>query len=286
MITTVFSRASGFFTSANGNLGVLGKIRMQSARIKVIVVDDEPLAITRVARLLAKEPDVRIIAECGDGLTAISMINEHQPDLIFLDVQMPEVSGFDVLRQINAEEDDYAPAVVFVTAYDQFTIQAFDFSAVDYLLKPFGEERFRRAVSRARQRLESKSGNYLDESLKRLLDRLKPNNGFLERLIVNHKDRLIIVPIKDVDWVETYGNYLKIHSDGKTHLLRETMNNLVGRMDPEKFLRIHRSTLVNLERIKELQPMFGGQYTVVLRDGTELTLSRNYRKSVLDLFDI
>jgi two-component system LytT family response regulator len=199
---------------------------------------------------------------------------------------MPEVSGFDVLRDINSVEDEYAPTVIFVTAYDQYTIQAFDASAVDYLLKPFTEERFRQAVSRARQRIEAKTENRSNKQLAQLLDYLKSDKNFPERLIVNHKDRLIIVLIKDVDWIETYGNYLKIHTRGKTYLLRETMNNFSARIDPEKYLRIHRSTLINLERIKELQLIFGGQYAVVLHDGTKLTLSRNYRKTVLDIFQI
>lgn len=256
---------------------------MQAAKIKTIIVDDEPLARKRVSQLLKKEPDVEIIAECGDGRAAISAIKEQQPDLIFLDVQMPEVSGFDVLRELQT---DLAPAVIFVTAYDQFTVQAFDAHAVDYLLKPFGEERFRQAISRARQQIKAKTENHSDERFSLLLEHLKLNKGFLERLIVNHKNRLIIIPIGDVDWIETYGNYLKIHSGEKTYLVRETMNNLAARIDPAKFLRIHRSTLVNLDRIKELQPMFGGQYTIILLDGTELTLSRNYRKAVLDLFEI
>ncbi len=256
---------------------------MQAGKIKTIIIDDEPLARKRVAHLLKNEPDIEVTAECGDGLTAISAINQHSPDLIFLDVQMPEVNGFEVLRELDP---DSAPFVIFVTAYDQFTIQAFDAHAVDYLLKPFGEERFRQAVNRARQRIRPESLYQPDERLLRLLDHLNLNKGFLERLIVTHRDRLIIVPIDTVDWVETYGNYLKIHSGGKTYLIRETMNKLSARIDPKKFLRIHRSTLVNLDRIKELQPMFGGQYTIVLSDGAELTLSRNYRKSVLDLFEI
>lgn len=256
---------------------------MQSTKINTIIVDDEPLARKRILRLLAQETDVEIIAECGDGLAAISAINEHQPDLIFLDVQMPEISGFDVLSELDSQT---VPAVIFVTAYDQFTIQAFDAHAVDYLLKPFSEERFRQAVSRARQRLGTNCHVSTDKGLLNLLDHLKLTNSFLERLIINYKNRLIIVPVDDVEWVETYGNYLKIHTGGKTHLLRETMNNLTSRLNPEKFIRIHRSTLVNLDRIKELQPMFGGQYTVLMRDGTELTLSRNYRKYVLEKFEV
>ena len=256
---------------------------MQAIRIKAIIVDDEPLARERVIQLLSQESDVEIAAACADGLAAISAINEHHPDLIFLDVQMPEVSGFDVLRELDAET---MPAVIFVTAYDQYTIQAFDESAVDYLLKPFGEERFRQAVSRARQRLRPESENHYGERLLRLLDHFNLTRGFLERLIVSHNNRMILIPVNDVDWVDTYGNYLKIHTNARTYLLRETMENLASRVDPEKFLRIHRSTLVNLDRIKELQPMFGGQYTIVLHGGTELTLSRNYRKSVLEKFEV
>lgn len=256
---------------------------MQSTKTKVIVVDDEPLARERIAQLLSKEANLEIVAECGDGLAAISAINELQPDLMFLDVQMPELSGFDVLREIDAE---IMPAIIFVTAFDQYTVQAFDFSAADYLLKPFSEKRFRQAVSRARQHLELKSENNNGQRVSHLLDHFNSSKGFLERLIVSHKNRLILLPVNDVDWIESYGNYLKIHAGGKTYLLRKTMNDLAARMDPEKFIRIHRATLVNIERIKEFQPMFGGQYAVVLRDGTELTLSRNYRKPVLEKFEV
>ena len=252
-------------------------------RIKTIIVDDEPLARERISQLLSKESEIEIVAECGDGLAAISAINEHQTDLLFLDVQMPEVSGFDVLRELNEET---MPAVIFVTAFDQYTVKAFDAHAIDYLLKPFSEERFRQAISRAHQHLQPKSENNYGQHLSRLLDHFNLNKGFLERLIVSHKNRLILVPVHDVDWIESYGNYLKIHAGNKTYLLRQTMNELAARIDPEKIIRIHRATLVNVERIKEFQPMFGGLYTVVLRDGTELTLSRNYRKSVLGKFEV
>ncbi len=252
-------------------------------RVKTIIVDDEPLARERISQLLGKDSDFEIVSECADGLAAISAINECQPDLIFLDVEMPEISGFDVLRELDAER---MPAIVFVTAFDQYTIQAFDANAVDYLLKPFSEERFRQAVSRARQHLQLKSGNDYGQRLLRLFDHFSLNKGFLERLIVSHKNRLILIPVSDVDWIESYGNYLKIHTGDKTYLLRQTMKNLETRINPEKFLRIHRATLVNLDRIKELQPMFGRQYAVILRDDTELTLSRNYRKAVLEKFEV
>lgn len=253
-------------------------------KIKIIIIDDEPLARKRISQLLAKESDCEILAECGDGREAIAAIDRLKPDLIFLDVQMPEISGLEVLERIEAENG--APLVIFVTAFDQYTLQAFDFHAVDYLLKPFSEERFRKAVRRARELLASKNEQLFGGQIISLLNHFKANKNLLERIVVNYKNRLIIVPVRDIDWIETYGNYLKIHSVGKTYLLRETMNNLAARLNAEKFLRIHRSTLVNFDRIKELQPMFGGQYAVVLRDGTELTLSRNYRKSVLEMFEV
>jgi two-component system, LytTR family, response regulator len=257
---------------------------MTAGKIKTIIVDDEPLARKRVTRLLAAEPDIQIIAECGDGLAAISAIETHRPDLIFLDVEMPEISGFDVLRALDARQ---LRAVVFVTAFDRYTIQAFDAHAVDYLLKPFSEARFRQALSRARARLGHPEGeDHFAEQVVRLLDRLKPKTAFLERLIVGQNDRLILISVDDVDWVETYGNYLKLHAGAKTYLLRETMNNLAARVDPEKFPRIHRATLVNLDRVSELQPISGGQYAVVLDDGTTLILSRNYRKSFLEKFEV
>jgi two-component system LytT family response regulator len=258
---------------------------MTAAKIKIIIVDDEPLARKRVSQLLGREPDAEIVAECADGLAAISAIGAHQPDLIFLDVEMPEVSGFDVLRSLDANR---LPEVIFVTAFDQYTIQAFDAHAVDYLLKPFGEDRFRQAMQRARRRLRrSEAAPQHDAArLLRLIDHFETKKAFVERLIVGHNNRLILLLVGEVDWIETYGNYLKIHAGKKTYLLRETMNDLASRVDPEKFLRIHRATLVNLDRIRELHPMFGGLYRIILKDGTELTLSRNYRKSFLDKFKV
>jgi two-component system LytT family response regulator len=257
--------------------------RISVVKIRAIIIDDELLARKRVGQLLAKEADCEIIAECANGLEAIAAISEHQPDLIFLDVQMPEINGFQVLQELK--DKTRMPAVIFVTAYDQFTLRAFDARAVDYILKPFSVERFQQAFSRARKKLRPETIRESNEQISLLLEHLKLKEKFLDRLIVNHKNRLILVPINDVDWIESYGNYLRIHSQGKIYLLRETMNNLAERLDPKKFLRIHRSTLVNLDRIKEFQPMFGGQYTVVLHEGTELTLSRNYRQQVMQRFE-
>lgn len=250
-------------------------------KIKTLIIDDEPLARKRIGQLLATAADFQVIGGAGNVAEAISACSEFHPDLIFLDVQMPDGTGFDVLEELPKED---APAVIFVTAYDQYTIKAFDFYAVDYLLKPFSEDRFRLAIEKVRERFGRESSADLNRQIKSLLTHLKSSRDFLDRLIINHKDRLIVVLAKDVDWIAAYGNYVRVHTQGNTYLLRETINQLAQRLDPEKFLRIHRSTIVSAERIREFQPMFGGQYTVVLKDGSEFVLSRNYRKEVLSRF--
>ncbi len=251
-------------------------------KIRTLIIDDEPLARKRVKQLLASAEEFQVIGEARNVAEAVSDCLELRPDLVFLDVEMPDGSGFDALAKLSAEN---MPAVVFVTAYDQYTIKAFDVCAVDYLLKPFSEERFHQATARVRERLSRANDEDLNQQIKNLLAHLKTNRDFLDRLVINHKDRLVVIPAKEVDWVTAYGNYLKVHAGGKTYLLRETINNLSQRLDPEAFLRIHRSTIVNAERIKEFQPMFGGQYAVILKDGSEFVLSRNYRKEILSRFE-
>jgi two-component system LytT family response regulator len=248
--------------------------------IRTLIIDDEPLARKRVKQLLAGE--FQVVGEARNVAEAVSACLEMRPDLIFLDVEMPDGSGFDALAKLSAKN---MPAVVFVTAYDQYTIKAFDVFAVDYLLKPFSEERFHQAAARVRERLSRASDEDLNQQIKNLLSHLKTNSDFLDRLVINHKDRLIVISVKEVDSVTAYGNYLKVHTKGKTYMLRDTISNLSQRLDPEVFLRIHRSTIVNAERIKEFQPMFGGQYSVILKDGSEFVLSRNYRKEILSRFE-
>lgn len=249
---------------------------------RTLIVDDEPLARKRVKQLLASAEEFQVIGEARNVAEAVSACLELRPDLVFLDVEMPDGSGFDALEKLSAEN---MPAIVFVTAYDQYTIRAFDVCAVDYLLKPFSEERFHQAAARVRERLSRAGDGDLNQQIKNLLSHLKTNRDFLDRLVIDHKDRLIVISVKEIDSVTAYGNYLKIRTGGKTYLLRETMNNLSQRLDPKIFLRIHRSTIVNAERIKELQPMFGGQYAVILKDGSEFVLSRNYRKEILSRFE-
>jgi len=251
-------------------------------KIRTLIVDDEPLARERVRRFLRDEPDVAIIGECGNGAEAIKTIKSEKPDLVFLDIQMPEKNGFEVIKSLDPKT---VPTVVFVTAYDQYALQAFDVHALDYLLKPFNRERLHRAVVHARELIENKNRGKMDERLASLIADLKTGKKYLERLVVKSVGRVFFLRTDEIDWIEAAGNYLKLHIGRESHLIRETMNSIEAKLDPDKFLRIHRSTIVNIDRIKELHPMFSGDYSVILRNGAELTLSRNFRERFLELFE-
>lgn len=252
-------------------------------KIRTLIVDDEIIARDRVRRFLGGEPDVEVVGECGNGVDAVAAVKKFAPDLMFLDVQMPEMTGFEVIKTLGAARP---PVVVFITAYDQFAIRAFEVHALDYLLKPFTRDRFRQAVRYAREQLEQRRTGDVDDRLRALLEDLKGSGQkYLERLVVKSSGRVYFLKAADVDWIEASGNYVTLHAGRETHLLRETMNHLEGKLDPERFLRIHRSRLVNIDRIKELHPLFNGDYTVVMRDGTELTLTRTYRDRLLKLFE-
>lgn len=251
-------------------------------KIKTLIVDDEPLARDRVKRFLRDEADVEIVGECGNGVEALAAIREQKPDLVFLDIQMPEKNGFEVVRSMNAKT---LPTVIFVTAYDQYALQAFDVHALDYLLKPFNRERIHRAVARAREHIEHKNLGNLDERLASLIADLRSEKKYLDRLVVKAVGRVFFLKTDEIEWIEAAGNYVKLHVGRDSHMIRETMNGIEAKLDPEKFLRIHRSTVVHIDCIKELHPMFSGDYAVILRNGTELALSRNYRERFLELFE-
>ena len=251
--------------------------------IKTLIVDDEPLSRERIRTLLAPQPDVEIVGECGDGRQALAAMQSTRPDLLFLDVQMPDLDGFGLLQAMPAANDNgRLPVVVFVTAYDQYALRAFEVNALDYLLKPFDEERFQQALDRARKQVHlagigsSESAAHGRKFLSIVRDaqsRGKP----LERLVVRSGGRVFFLRTEEIDWVEAASNYVRIHAGADSHLLRETMNGIETRLDPEQFLRIHRSTIVNIDRVAELQPWFHGDYAVTLRNGTRLTLSRGHR---------
>jgi two-component system LytT family response regulator len=235
--------------------------------VRALIVDDEELARERVRTLLAAHRDVEIAAECANGFEAIRAIESLDPDLMFLDVQMPQLDGFGVLDAVR--DRPRLPAVVFITAYDVYALKAFEVHAVDYLLKPFDRERFDAALDRVRRASRSSLDGLLDDARKRL-----------KRFVIRQPDRIYFIPIDDVDWMEAAGNYVRLHAGRESHLLRDTMTHLEETLDTETFLRIHRSTIVNVARIRELQPTFGGDYVVILRDGARLQLSRRYRAAL------
>ena len=242
--------------------------------IRVLIVDDEPIARRGIRQQLRSETDLEVIGECGDGAEAIDAITELAPDLVFLDIQMPEVGGFDVVEAIGVAR---MPAVVFVTAYDEHALRAFDVHAVDYVLKPIDRHRFRTAVERARRRLAHAPGQ-LDRRIAAALGELgRPAHDYAKRLAIKGDGRVILVDVDEVDRLEAAGNYVEVHSGARHHLVRETMASLEARLDPARFVRVSRSSIVNAARVRELQPMFNGDFVVVLRDGTKVAGSRRYR---------
>ena len=242
--------------------------------LRTLIVDDEPLARERVRMMLGMHDDVAVIGEVGDGQQAIDAIRQERPDLVFLDVQMPSVDGFGVLRALEGE---IMPYVVFVTAYDQYALRAFEVHALDYVLKPFNAERFSQALQRARaaiSRRDDVEGSVDKDRLRSLVASLTAEQREKQRIVVKSSGRVFFVKVDDIDWIEAEGNYVRLHMGAQSHLLRETMKGMESVLDTSQFIRIHRSTIVNADRIRELQPLFHGEYAVILRDGTRLVASR------------
>jgi len=242
-------------------------------KTQVLIVDDEPLTRERLRQLVEAEPGLELAGECTNGREAVDAVRKARPDLLFLDVQMPELDGFGVLEELAGER---LPAVIFVTAHDRFALRAFEVHAVDYLLKPFDKDRFQTALRRALDRLKRDDGG-LARQISALVADLRPAAKSPERLAVKTGGRVLMLKLDEIDWIESADNYVSLHIGSQEHLHRETMSALEARLPPEKFLRISRSTIVNVDRIKELQPLFHGEYVVILRNGTRLTLSRTYR---------
>ena len=254
-------------------------------KIRALLVDDEPIARRGIRQQLQSEADVEVIGECANGKEAVVAIRTQAPDLVFLDVQMPLLSGFGVVEEVGV---DQLPAVVFVTAYDEHAIRAFEVNALDYLLKPIEPQRFQKTLSRVRDQLNQSSDKQLNKKLSALLrlqekpDTVFEKHSYLERVVIKESERVLIVPVEDIDWIGAHGNYVQIHTRSKAHLLRETMDGMEGKLNPANFVRLRRSTIVNGRRIQELKPLFNGEYTVLLKNGVALTSSRRYRKN-LDL---
>ena len=238
--------------------------------LRALIVDDEDLARQRIRHLLQKEPDVEIVGECAHGVEAVRAIESLSPDLVFLDIQMPELDGFGVIEAVGA---DRMPATLFVTAFDQHALRAFEVHALDYLLKPFDPERFRAALDRARRWCAT--GGRPD--LEGLLEGVRRERPWLDRILVRQGDRHVLLRCGHIQWIEAEDNYVRLHVEGTSFLLRQTMAGILQRLDPAQFRRIHRSAIVNLDFIRELQPWTSGDHLVLMKDGTKLTLSRTYR---------
>jgi len=243
-------------------------------KIRTLIVDDEPLARKRILMFLRDEPDVEIAGECVHGADAITQIEQQKPDLVFLDVQMPEVGGFDVLRALPA---DCWPLVIFVTAYNQHALQAFEVHALDYLLKPFKLVRFRQALQRAREHLDARDINGRNARFREWL-LTREETAYPSRLTVKSGEQTAFVEVKDVDCIEAAGNYAILHAGATNHILRETLANLEAKLSPKRFLRVSRSAIVNLDRVKAVQPATRGEHVVLLKNGRELTLTRGVRE--------
>lgn len=251
-------------------------------KIRCLVVDDEPLGRDRIVSLLRAIPDAEVVGESDTGPAAIDAIGELSPDLLFLDVQMPEVDGFGVLAAIPAAN---VPVVIFVTAYDAYALKAFEVHAQDYLLKPFDRDRFNAAFQRAAERIRSERTDGANARLLALLEDIERERPGRARVPVRSGGSVFFLPVEEIDWIEAADNYVRIHAKGETHVVRQTLQRMEDSLTPSAFVRIHRSTIVSVSRIKEIQQWFGGEYVVVLRDGTKLHTSRRYRARLEKLME-
>ena len=253
---------------------------MKDAKIRALIVDDESLARKFIRRLLKDDHEVEIVGECGNGNDAVAVIKKQTPDLVFLDVQMPELDGFSVLEAVGLER---LPEIVFTTAYEHYAIRAFELHAVDYLLKPFDQARFRDALKHAKERLHYRRNEDGRLQLGALLENVKRQPEYLDRLIIRAEGRITFLKTQEIDWIEADDKYVHLHTGKSARMVRQTLGAMEAQLDPKKFLRIHRSVIVNVERIKELQPLFAGEHAVVMEDGIRLTLSRKYKDKLFEL---
>jgi two-component system LytT family response regulator len=251
----------------------------QDMKVRALIVDDEPLAREWVRAALREDPEVEVLGECGDGLQAVEKIEQLRPDAVFLDVQMPGLDGFGVLEMIPR---DHIPAVIFVTAFDQYALRAFEAHAVDYVMKPFSHDRLLEAVKRVKAQVGRGGSEELKETLLALMEDIRRERAYPDWLLIKNEGKSFFVKVKDIDWIESSRNNVRLHVGQHTYLFHETTAGVEAKLDPRRFMRIHRSTIVNIERIKEMHPWFNGEYSVTLRDGTQLTMSSTYREKLKD----
>ena len=247
--------------------------------VRVVIADDERLARQKLRLLLGSEPQITLLAECQDGRQTVAAIRAFHPDLLLLDIQMPDLDGFQVLQEISPHE---MPAVIFTSAYDQYAIRAFEAHALDYLLKPFDQGRLHHAIERARQEMLKSENRDITNRLLELLSQMRPGMAQpiaepQQRLVIKAKGRVVFLNLDEIDWVEAAANYVRLNAGKESYVLRETISRTAERLNPNQFIRIHRSTIVNVHKIKELIPVNSGEYVVVLKNGKELSCSRGYR---------
>jgi len=254
--------------------------RMKRPKIRTLIVDDEPLARRLIRRMLKDDGEVEIVGECGNGSDAVAVIQKELPDLVFLDVQMPEMDGFSVLEAVGVKE---LPEIVFTTAYEQYAVRAFELHALDYLLKPFDQTRFKDAMRHAKDRLSRRWSEDKRPQMAALLDNLKRQPKYLDRLFIRARGRIAFLKTEEITWIEAADKHVVLHVRKDAAMVRQPLKAMEAQLDPKRFLRIHRSIIVNIERIKELHPLFGGDHMVLLEDGTKLTLSRHYKDRLFEL---
>ena len=254
--------------------------------IRIVIADDEPLARQRIRTLLEDRRDVGIVGEARDGAEAVDTILRERPDVVFLDVKMPELDGFEVIAALDEMSQADAPAIVFVTAFGEFAVKAFEVRALDYLLKPFDRARLDRALESAASRRAARTGSApFDPALRELLAMLRTEERREERFLIRSGHRMYFVLASDIDWADAAGNYIRLHANGRAHLHRDTMKALETRLDPRRFVRIHRSAIVNIDRIAQIEPYVHGEYVVTMRDGTRLTSSRAHSAGLRALLE-
>jgi two-component system LytT family response regulator len=253
---------------------------MSEVKIRAVIVDDELLARKFIRRMLKHEPDWELVGEASNGNEAVETIKSQKPDIVFLDVQMPEMDGFAVLEKVGLGQ---LPDIVFTTAYESYAIRAFELHALDYLLKPFDQQRFRDAIRHAKERLHSRQQEDGRRQIGALLERINSKQPYLERLIIKADGRITFLNTCEIDWIEADDKYVHLHTGKGARMVRQTLTAMEGQLDPTRFVRIHRSAMVNIERIKELQPLFSGEYSLLMEDKTKLTLSRTYKDKLFGL---
>jgi len=253
---------------------------MKPAKIRALVADDELLARKFIRRMLKQDAEVEIVAECSNGTEAVATIRKEKPDLVFLDVQMPEMNGFAVLDAVRL---DHLPEIIFTTAYESYAIRAFELHALDYLLKPFDQVRFKAALKYAKERFHSQQDDEKQIQIGTLLESIRAQREYLDRIIIRADGRITFLHTREIDWIEADDKYVHLHTGKSAKMVRQTLTAIESQLDPKKFVRVHRSAMVNVDRVKELQPLFNGEHSLILESGTRLTLSRKYKDKLFEI---